>query len=457
MTKQENESMLYDKFDKFTPELGESVHSYYPRFAKLINDMNMIPMSMTLMQINTKFVNYLHPEWSRFVTPAKQARNLHSVAFDQLYAFLKHNERDAKEVREMSTDSRHHLFAGQYYNPTSCHLRFKNTVFNAVGNTGENQPRVIICYNCKGEGHMAKQCTAKKRVKDSEWFKDKMLLAQAQEAGVVLNDEQQDFLADSWMKLMTVRSHYRAITNLQGRPLLMHIDSDCDEKLQQMANLHGKFLKGKFSESQTNHRGTSVNTKLSKPSTSGTKLYSVTQFPKSKVIPKVVKKNVLSKSVTSHLTTNKIIEKCTKVLALGLLKIETEPINAYIKNNKVMHRDYLRVTKEHVATLQKLLEQARALKPLDKHIGYASKFAAQIQELLVYVSALCPFTQSGNEKWASATSNRKNNKPFIDASRTKQTIKTITKEHTVKQNTRKTNNTMLPSTGRVSFTNARGS
>ncbi|GJX87378.1 hypothetical protein Tco_0339392, partial [Tanacetum coccineum] len=47
-----------------------------------------------------------------------------------------------------------------------------------------------------GEGHIAKQCTAKKRVKDAEWFKDKMLLAQAQEAGVALNEEQQDFMAD---------------------------------------------------------------------------------------------------------------------------------------------------------------------------------------------------------------------------------------------------------------------
>ncbi|GJT55926.1 retrovirus-related pol polyprotein from transposon TNT 1-94 [Tanacetum coccineum] len=47
----------------------------------------------------------------------------------------------------------------------------------------------------------------------------------------------------------------------------------------------------------------------------GTKLYSVTLFPKSKVIPKVVEKHDLSKSITSHLTTNKIIEKCTKVLA----------------------------------------------------------------------------------------------------------------------------------------------
>nr|GEX49613.1 hypothetical protein [Tanacetum cinerariifolium] len=39
---------------------------------------------------------------------------------------------------------------------------------------------------------MVKKCTARKRVKDFEWFKDKMLLAQAQEAEVVLDEEQQD-------------------------------------------------------------------------------------------------------------------------------------------------------------------------------------------------------------------------------------------------------------------------
>ncbi|GJZ89193.1 hypothetical protein Tco_0660975 [Tanacetum coccineum] len=90
-------------------------------------------------------------------------------------------------------------------------------------------------------------------------------------------------------------------------------------------------------------------------------------------IPKVVEKNDLSKTVTSHLHTNKkIIKKCTKVLAPTLLKIELEPINAYFKNNRVVHQDYLRVTKEHMETLQELLEEARALKPLDEHIGRVS-------------------------------------------------------------------------------------
>ncbi|GJV43613.1 reverse transcriptase domain-containing protein [Tanacetum coccineum] len=55
----------------------------------------------------------------------------------------------------------------------------------------------IHSYYMRSIGHMAKQCTTRKRVKDSEWLKEKMLLTKAQEPGVVLNDEQRDFLVDS--------------------------------------------------------------------------------------------------------------------------------------------------------------------------------------------------------------------------------------------------------------------
>nr|GFD14299.1 hypothetical protein [Tanacetum cinerariifolium] len=46
------------------------------------------------------------------------------------------------------------------------------------GGTSGRQ-KVIVCYNCKGEGYMAKQCTKPKRKRDAEWFKDKVLLVQA--------------------------------------------------------------------------------------------------------------------------------------------------------------------------------------------------------------------------------------------------------------------------------------
>ncbi|GJV19380.1 retrovirus-related pol polyprotein from transposon TNT 1-94 [Tanacetum coccineum] len=98
-------------------------------------------------------------EWNRFVTTAKQAKDLHNVNFDQFQAT-------------------------------------RTRVINTVGDVNANQPRLIKCYSCKGEGYIAKQCTTKRRAKDSECFKEKMLLAQAHESRVVLHEEQQDFLAD---------------------------------------------------------------------------------------------------------------------------------------------------------------------------------------------------------------------------------------------------------------------
>nr|GEW10817.1 hypothetical protein [Tanacetum cinerariifolium] len=66
------------------------------------------------------------------------------------------------------------------------------------GGTSGRQ-RVIICYNSKGKGHMAKQCTKPKRKLDAKWFKDKVLLFQAQASGQVLQEEELDFLADPGM------------------------------------------------------------------------------------------------------------------------------------------------------------------------------------------------------------------------------------------------------------------
>nr|GFC50257.1 hypothetical protein [Tanacetum cinerariifolium] len=56
--------------------------------------------------------------------------------------------------------------------------------------------RVIMCYNCKGEGHISKQCTKPRWKRDAEWFKDKVLLVQAQANGQVLQEDELEFLAD---------------------------------------------------------------------------------------------------------------------------------------------------------------------------------------------------------------------------------------------------------------------
>ncbi|GKB72742.1 integrase, catalytic region, zinc finger, CCHC-type containing protein [Tanacetum coccineum] len=64
------------------------------------------------------------------------------------------------------------------------------------GNYAAGQPRVVKCYNCQGEGHMARQCTQPKRPRNVAWFKEKLMLAKAQEAGQILDEEQLAFLAD---------------------------------------------------------------------------------------------------------------------------------------------------------------------------------------------------------------------------------------------------------------------
>ncbi|GJU35891.1 hypothetical protein Tco_1184245 [Tanacetum coccineum] len=46
------------------------------------------------------------------------------------------------------------------------------------------------------EGHMSKQCTKPKRKQDDSWFKDKVLLVQAQANGQILHEEELAFLAD---------------------------------------------------------------------------------------------------------------------------------------------------------------------------------------------------------------------------------------------------------------------
>nr|GFC39598.1 hypothetical protein [Tanacetum cinerariifolium] len=88
---------------------------------------------------------------------------------------------------------------------------------------------------------MAKQCTKPKRKRDAEWFKDKVLLVQAQASRHVLQEEELDYLADPGtaesstnQTVVTTNAAYQADD-------LDAYDSDCNElnsaKVALMANL----------------------------------------------------------------------------------------------------------------------------------------------------------------------------------------------------------------------------
>nr|GEZ28704.1 hypothetical protein [Tanacetum cinerariifolium] len=185
--------------------------------------------------VNTKFLNTLPSEWSKFVTDVKLVRDLHTTNVDQLDAYLGQHEYHANEIEyapiaynpsELSSpetglvvpvfqkgddpiDTINHMMSfltsvvASRYPATNNQLRTSSnprqqatinngrvTIQPIQGrqnhmSTGSSRPyasgsggtsgkqRVIVCYNCKGEGHMSKQCTKPKRKRDAEWFKDK--------------------------------------------------------------------------------------------------------------------------------------------------------------------------------------------------------------------------------------------------------------------------------------------
>ncbi|GJV87798.1 hypothetical protein Tco_1531736 [Tanacetum coccineum] len=74
---------------------------YYLRFAQPINYMHTIGMTIQQVQVNTKFLNALQPEWRKFLTDVKLANNMYTTNFDQLYAYLSQHEGHANEARIM--------------------------------------------------------------------------------------------------------------------------------------------------------------------------------------------------------------------------------------------------------------------------------------------------------------------------------------------------------------------
>ncbi|GJV76645.1 hypothetical protein Tco_1508229 [Tanacetum coccineum] len=63
--------------------------------------MRNIKMTMSRMQLNSKFMNNMLPEWGRFVTAVKLNRGLRDSNYDQLYAYLKQHETHANENKMM--------------------------------------------------------------------------------------------------------------------------------------------------------------------------------------------------------------------------------------------------------------------------------------------------------------------------------------------------------------------
>ncbi|GKA30398.1 hypothetical protein Tco_0716703 [Tanacetum coccineum] len=112
---EEREYKLYDEFDKFTYKKGETLRDFYLRFSLLLNDMNIYNMKLEQFQVNTKFLNTLPHEWSKFVTDVKVVQDLHTTNIDQLHAYFGQHEFHANEVCLMHERNSAPLALSQQY------------------------------------------------------------------------------------------------------------------------------------------------------------------------------------------------------------------------------------------------------------------------------------------------------------------------------------------------------
>ncbi|GJZ58434.1 retrovirus-related pol polyprotein from transposon TNT 1-94 [Tanacetum coccineum] len=103
----------------------------------------------------------------------------------------------------------------------------------------------IQCFNCKEFGHFAKECRKPKRVKNSTYHKEKMLLCKQAEKGVPLQAEQSDWLADTYEEIdeQELEAHYSFMAKIQEVPTAdsgtdtKPFGKECDDERVALANL----------------------------------------------------------------------------------------------------------------------------------------------------------------------------------------------------------------------------
>ncbi|GJY95782.1 hypothetical protein Tco_0512143 [Tanacetum coccineum] len=223
LTKQERECKLYDAFDKFTHIKG------------------------------------------KFVTDVKLVKDFQTSNFDQLHAYLEQHELHANEVHDpIACLNKAMAFltavASSRFPTTNNQLRTSSNPKNQAtiqdGRATVQQVQGRQGQNYSGEGHMARQCTQPKRPMNAAWYKEKAMLAEAQEAGQILDEEQLAFLANPGIpasQVQTVIPHNAAFQTEDPDTY----DSDCDDlstaQAVLMANIsnYGSDIVSKVPNSKT--------------------------------------------------------------------------------------------------------------------------------------------------------------------------------------------------------------
>nr|GEV06135.1 hypothetical protein [Tanacetum cinerariifolium] len=159
----------------------ETAKEIWERVRQMMKGTNI--SKKTLHRISSFSTTFnLQPEWKRHVTIVRQTKNLHESDFTQIYDFLKMNQEEFGQ------------FAGQVAQNQQGFNAWQNGRIQArAEGTGiGNQAR---CYNYRGLGHIARNYTARPRIRDDAYLQTQLLIAQKEEAWIQLQAEEFDFMA----------------------------------------------------------------------------------------------------------------------------------------------------------------------------------------------------------------------------------------------------------------------
>ncbi|GJT64355.1 retrovirus-related pol polyprotein from transposon TNT 1-94 [Tanacetum coccineum] len=138
---------------------------------------------------------------NKFVTDVKLVRDLHTTKFDQLHAYLEQHELHANEIdsglavpvfkqgeigpiglQTIKNDVIFVLLSGETKSFAAGTSGTRANI-SGIGRNNSGQQRVVKCFNCQGEGHMARQCPKPKRKRDANGFRQKVLLVGSKGSG----------------------------------------------------------------------------------------------------------------------------------------------------------------------------------------------------------------------------------------------------------------------------------
>ncbi|GJW09277.1 putative RNA-directed DNA polymerase [Tanacetum coccineum] len=155
--------------------------------------------------------------------------------FKKLYKPANNNLRTSSNTRNKNVDT-----TPRYKNDNQNGQFGNQRIVNVAGareTIGSQvvQQNGIQCFNYKEFSHFAKECRKPKRVKDSTYHKEKMLLYKQAEKGVPLQAKQSYWLADTDEEIdeQELEAHYSYMAKIQEVPTAdLRIDSEPLEQVQ---------------------------------------------------------------------------------------------------------------------------------------------------------------------------------------------------------------------------------